>query len=124
MAVRRCLTGEEVIHMAALRSGLDKNTAAAFSYILFFVSGIGFYILEKDPFVRFHSLQSVIVFVTLFLLSFIVGLFRQYFNLDLTPLISIAVFTLWLILIYKAWQGEEWEVPVLGKFARKFAKQT
>jgi len=33
------------------------------------------------------------------------------------------MFVLWLVLIYKAWQGEEWEVPVLGAYARKMVKK-
>jgi uncharacterized membrane protein len=35
------------------------------------------------------------------------------------PILWIVEFILWLVLIYKAWQGEEWEIPVLGKFSRQ-----
>lgn len=107
--------------MAALKTGLDRNTAAALSYVLFFVSGLVFFILEKDPYVRFHSAQSVIVFFALFLFWGLLDMVRIFSGL--IPLVSILVFTLWLILIYKAWLGEEWEVPLLGVYARKFAKK-
>jgi uncharacterized membrane protein len=57
----------------------------------------------------------------LFLLQWVFGL--TIILLALVPLISLFGFVLWLILIYKAWQGEEWEVPVLGKYARKLVKK-
>jgi uncharacterized membrane protein len=41
----------------------------------------------------------------------------------LSALLGIVSFALWLILIYKAWQGEEWEVPVLGKIAKNLLKK-
>ena len=102
-------------------TGLPKNTAAALSYVLGFVTGIVFYVLEKDPYVRFHAMQSIVVFVTLFVLQWVVGI--TIILLPIVPLISILSFVLWLLLIYKAWMGDEWEVPVLGTYARKFAKK-
>ena len=102
-------------------TGLPKNTAAALSYVLGPVTGVIFYVLENDPFVRFHAMQSIVVFVVLFVLQWVFGL--TIVLLPMVPLISILGFVLWLLLIYKAWQGEEWEVPVLGKYARKFLKK-
>jgi len=102
-------------------TGLPKNTAAALSYVLGPVTGVIFYLLEKDSFVRFHAMQSIVVFVVLFVLQWVFGL--TIVLLPMVPLISILGFVLWLLLIYKAWQGEEWEVPVLGKYARKFLKK-
>src|SRR3972149_1090459 len=102
-------------------TGLPKNTAGALSYVLGPVTGVIFYVLENDPFVRFHAMQSIVVFVVLFVLQWVFGL--TIVLLPMVPLISILGFVLWLLLIYKAWQGEEWEVPVLGKYARKFLKK-
>ncbi|OGM01945.1 hypothetical protein A2115_03765 [Candidatus Woesebacteria bacterium GWA1_41_8] len=101
--------------------GLSKNTAGAFAYLLGPVSGLIFLILEKDSYVRFHAMQSIVVFVALVVLQWVFGL--TLVLLPLVPLISILMFVLWLLLIYKAWQGDEWEVPVLGKYARKFLKK-
>ncbi len=102
-------------------TGLPKNTAAALSYVLGPVTGVVFYVLEKDPFVRFHAMQSIVVFVVLFVLQWVLGI--TIVLLPLVPLISILSFVLWLLLIYKAWQGDEWEIPVLGAYARKFVKK-
>ena len=102
-------------------TGLPKNTAAALSYVLLFISGIVFLILEKDAYVRFHAMQSIVVFGAIFVLQWILAI--TIFLAPLSGLLTIVAFALWLILIYKAWKGEEWEVPYLGKFARKFVKK-
>ena len=109
--------------MAAKKSstGLSKETAGALAYVLGPITGVVFLIIEKDPFVKFHAMQSIIVFLGLFILQWILGF--TVVLLSLVPLISILSFILWLLLIYKAWQGEEWEVPFVGKYARKFLKK-
>ncbi|MEK7536239.1 MAG: DUF4870 domain-containing protein [Patescibacteria group bacterium] len=80
-----------------------------------------FLIIEKDPFVRFHAMQSIVVFVGMFALQAMLGL--TIILAIFVPLVGIVSFVLWLMLIYKAWQGEEWEVPFLGKFARQILKK-
>ena len=108
--------------MAAVEStGLKKETAGALSYVLGPITGVIFLIISKDPFVRFHAMQSTVVFVALFILQWILGF--TIILLPLVPIVGIVSFVLWLVLIYKAWQGQEWEVPFLGKFARKFLKK-
>jgi uncharacterized membrane protein len=104
-----------------MATGLNKNTAGALTYVLGPITGVVFLILEKDPYVRFHAMQSIVVFISLFVLQWVLAL--TLILLPLVPLIGIVSFVLWLILIYKAWQGEKWEVPVLGKFAKQLAKK-
>jgi uncharacterized membrane protein len=95
-------------------SGLPKNTAAALSYVLGWLTGIVFLLVEKDPFVRFHAMQSIVVFGALTLLSFL-----PVVGWVLSPLIMIIAFALWLLLIYKAYQGEEFKLPWVGDFAKQ-----
>lgn len=102
-------------------TGLPKNTSGALAYVLGPVTGVIFLVIEKDPFVRFHAMQSIVVFGALFVLQWVFGF--TVILLPLVPLVSILSFVLWLFLIYKAWQGDEWEVPVLGKYARQFVKK-
>jgi len=102
-------------------TGLSKETAGALAYVLGPITGVVFLIINKDPFVKFHAMQSIVVFLGLFILQWILGL--TIVLLPLVPLVSIISFLLWLFLIYKAWQGEEWEVPFVGKYARKFLKK-
>jgi len=93
--------------------GLPKNTAAALSYVGLWITGIIMLLIEKDPFVRFHAMQSIIVFGLLT----VIWVFPLFWLL--TPLIGLVGFILWLLLIYKAYQGEEFKLPVVGDFAKK-----
>jgi uncharacterized membrane protein len=102
-------------------TGLKKTTAGALAYVLGPITGIIFLVIEKDPFVRFHAMQSTVVFVALFVLQWLLGITIILF--PLAAIVGIVSFILWLLLIYKAWQGEEWEVPVLGKVARNLLKK-
>jgi uncharacterized membrane protein len=109
-------------------TGLKKETSAALSYVLGFITGIIFLIIEKDPFVRFHAMQSIAVSLAFFVLSFILGIISVILGLTVFlawvgPLLSgvlmIVSFVLWLMLIYKAYQGERWQVPYIGKFVER-----
>ncbi|KKU03660.1 MAG: hypothetical protein UX88_C0007G0016 [Candidatus Woesebacteria bacterium GW2011_GWC2_47_16] len=104
-----------------MATGLKKETAGALAYVLGPITGVIFLVLEKDPFVRFHAMQSIVVFVGLFALQWALGL--TLILLPLVPLVGIISFVLWLLLIYKAWQGQEWEVPFFGKFARNLVNK-
>ncbi len=64
-------------------------------------------------------MQSIVFGVAAFILNTVLG-FTIVLAI-LVPILLIVEFVLWLMLIYKAWQGEEWEIPVIGKFARQFA---
>ena len=101
--------------------GLKKETAGALAYVLGPVTGIFFLVTSKDSFVRFHAMQSTVVFVFFFALQWLLGITIILF--PLATLVGIATFVVWLILIYKAWQGDEWQMPVLGKIARNLLKK-
>lgn len=102
--------------MGGKGTGLPRNTAAALSYVLGWLTGIIFLLIEKDPFVRFHAMQSIVTFgiLTIVPLVPVVGWI-------LSPLVMVVAFVLWLVLIFKAYQGEEFKLPVIGEFAKKQA---
>jgi uncharacterized membrane protein len=97
-------------------TGLPKNTAAALSYVLGWLTGIVFILIEKDPFVRFHAAQSIIVFGILTVIMMIPFLWM------IAPLAGITGFVLWLVLIFKAYQGEEFKLPWVSDLAKKLLK--
>lgn len=115
-------------------SGLEPNVAGALAYFLGALTGILFLVIDKDrPFVRFHAMQSIVLTVAFVALS--VVLFIVSVALGALPIIgwivsfllSIAIwiggFVLWVYLMYRAYQGDEWELPVVGPQARKFSAQ-
>ena len=100
-------------------TGLKKETAAALAALLgpTLVVPVLFILLEKDEFVRFWAFQSIIVYLVLFVLNWV--LILTIFLAVLTPLVFVFGVVLWLVMTYKAWQGDKWEVPFLGKLAVK-----
>ncbi len=107
--------------MAAAEKSFKKETAGALSYVLGPVTGIFFLVTNKDPFVRFHAKQSTVVFTILPVLQWVLGITIIF--IPLSVVVGLVIFILWLILIYKAWQGQEWEVPFLGKISRNLLKK-
>ncbi len=98
------------------RTCLPKNTAGALCYLLGWVTGIVFLLIEKeDKYVRFHAMQSIVTFGILTLASF-----APVIGWVLSPFLMIAGFVLWLVLMVKAYQGEEFELPLAGKLARQW----
>jgi len=95
-------------------TGLPRNTAAALSYVALWPTGLIFLLIEKDPFVRFHAMQSLITFGVLNVLMLV-----PFIGWILTPIIMVAIFVLWLFLLIKAYQGEEYELPIVGPFAKQ-----
>lgn len=104
-------------------TGLKKETAAALATLLgpTLVVPVLFLILEKDEFVKFWAFQSIVVYIALFILNWIFVL--TIFLIFLTPLVFVLGVVLWLLMTYKAWQGQTWEVPVLGKLAKQLMKK-
>ena len=99
-------------------TGLEVNLAAALTYLFGFITGIVFLAIEKDSkFVRFHAMQSTITFLGLFVLNMIltVSLVAAIISLLLVPV----TFILWLILMFKAYQGEKFKLPYIGDLAEQ-----
>ena len=118
--------------------GLDENVASATCYVLGWVTGIIFFLMEKDnKTVRFHAMQSILTFLPLMILIWIIsaiigmmvfgaGLYGAVgiwgiFSLIIT-LIWIIMLLLWLFLMYKAYQGEKFLMPIVGAIAENQIK--
>jgi len=100
-------------------TGMQPNLAALLSYVLGFITGLIFYFVEKEnKFVRFHAMQSIIVFLALFVAQIILGMI-PILGWVLSYLIAIGGFILWIILMIKAYQGEYFKLPVAGDIAEK-----
>lgn len=111
------------------KSGLDENLAGALAYIFGWVTGVVFLVLEpENKFVKFHALQSILLSVAIFIVAVPVSMF-SWFLPDILGLIFscmmffvwVAVFIGWLFLMYKAYKGEMFKLPVIGDIAEKQA---
>ncbi|MEK7065502.1 MAG: DUF4870 domain-containing protein [Patescibacteria group bacterium] len=92
---------------------------AAASYLLGFVTGIIFLLLEKQSrFVRFHAMQSTILFGGIFVVNLVLG-FIPILGWIVGLLLSLVAFILWIVLMWKAFQGEMYKVPYVGAIAEK-----
>ncbi len=99
--------------------GMQPNLAAALSYLLGFVTGIIFYILEKEnKFVRFHAMQSIVISGFLTVAAIVFG-FMPFIGGLLVFLLWIASLVLWVVMMLKAYQGELFKLPVAGDIAEK-----
>ena len=100
--------------------GLDANVVAALAYLLGWISGALLLLTERqNRFVRFHALQSVIVFGTLSVAWFVflsIPLLGWLISFLLIPPISAVV---WLVLMFKAYQGERFKLPIVGDIAEQ-----
>jgi len=106
-------------NMGKISLGIEANIAALLSYLLGFVTGIIFYVLEKEnKFVRFHAMQSMLVFGALFVLSIMLQ-FVIFILWPLVVILNIAGIALWVILMVKAYQGEYFKLPIAGDIAEK-----
>ncbi len=94
------------------------NTNAALTYLVGWLSGLFFLLTEKeDDFIRFNAAQSVAVFGSLTIISFI-PLLGQILGIILWPLSLI----LWVVLMVKAYKNEKLELPVAANLAKKLEK--
>jgi len=99
--------------------GLKPNFAGLLCYVLGWVTGLIFILLEKESnFVRFHAIQSLITFGSLTLIAIVLG-FIPILGWILDILIYLLAFALWIVLMIKAYQGEKYKLPWAGDFAEK-----
>ena len=110
---------------------MTDNLAGALCYAVGFITGVLFLIIEpysKRPFVRFHAFQSIFFSVGWIFLAIglrivflMVGaaMHLWFFFLPLRMLISLAGFVLWLFCLYKAYNGEWFQLPIVGPLAAK-----
>ena len=112
----------------ASAGGLTDNVAGALAYVTI-IPAILFLVLEpfnRKRFVRFHSFQSIFFAIGWTILWIILAFighipFLGWATLLLWPLIGLLGLVIWLILVFKAYQGQMFKLPVIGDMAEKQA---
>ncbi len=109
--------------------GMEPNVAGLLCYLFGWVSGLIFFILEKEnKFVRFHAMQSIVVFGAISIVFFILSLIFRPFTYGalvvggmINGLLGVLSLILWIVLMVQAYQGKKFKLPWAGNFAEKQA---
>ena len=126
--------------LAKSSTGLDENVAALLAYILGWVGGLVFFLIEKNSrFVRFHAMQSillsglaVVVGIVLWILTFIFVFIGAAIGDVVGFLLNLIIMLVWVVFgvgiliaailcLVKAFQNQYFKLPILGNFAEKFS---
>ena len=121
-------------------TGLDENIAALLAYIAGWVSGLIFFLIEKDSrLVRFHAMQSILLNVLVVVLAVVFSVVITVLVLVLGMvsdslaaiagilsyllwlLLCLVILILWVLCLIKAYQGQMYKLPIVGNFAEKFS---
>lgn len=123
-------------------TGLDENIAALLSYIAGWVSGLIFFLIEKDSrLVRFHAMQSlllnvlvIIIGIVIWVVTVVLWLISTQISGILSALVSLVATLVWVVFgigiligvimcLIKAYQGQYFKLPIIGNFAEKFSQK-
>ncbi|WP_048150382.1 DUF4870 domain-containing protein [Palaeococcus ferrophilus] len=97
--------------------GLEENIEGALAYLLGPVTGIALLLLEKESkFVRFHAMQSTIIFLGIIVLQIILGII-PFLGWLLAVLLNLLGLVVWIVGMLKAYQGELYKFPIVGDIA-------
>ena len=109
---------------ASTQSGMSENVAGLLCYLLGWITGLIFFLIDKRPFVRFHAAQSIVVFggltvirIVLAMLFVSSGMAGFSMGFGLLTLVSVLGFVLWVLLMVKAYQGEKFRIPLAADLA-------
>jgi len=116
--------------------GLSANVAGLLCYVLGWVSGIVFLLIEKkSKFVKFHAWQSIMTFGVLTIVQIIVSgilaaIGAATFSFGLIAvagvigtIIWVLMVVLWIILMIQAGTGKMWKLPWVGNWAERQASK-
>ena len=112
----------------ATAGGLSDNVAGMLAYFTI-IPAIIFLVLEpynRSRFIRFHAFQCIFFAVAWTALWIVLNIIAHvplfgWLTILIWPLIGLAGFVIWLVLLLKANQGQMWKLPFIGDMAEKQA---
>lgn len=115
-------------------TGMAENIAGVLCYVLGWLTGVIFLLIDKRPFVRFHAAQSIVVFGGLQIIQMILarvfvtslwvgGLGALSLGWLLITGVELLALALWILLMVKAYQHEEFKVPVASGIVESLARK-
>jgi len=123
-----CAARATAVSPAATTGGLKDNVAGMLAYITI-IPAVIFLVMEpynRSRFIRFHAWQSVFFNIAWFILWIALRIVAHvpilgWATILLWPLVGLAGFVVWIILLLKASQGQMFKLPVIGDMAEKQA---
>ena len=109
----------------------DDNIMGIIAYLLIPIAGIILYLIEKDKpdkrrFVMFHAVQSSILGIALFVIFVIltvinvIPILGTIISLLGFLVLGPAALIIVIFMMYKAYSGEEYHLPVIGDYAENY----
>jgi uncharacterized membrane protein len=122
---------------ASATEGIEENIAGLLCYLVGWVTGLIFLLIDKRPFVKFHGAQSIalnICFVAVWILYVIFSFFLTmvtavlhfpigFISFFLLPVIGLAFFVVWIFCMFKAYSHEKFKLPIIGNIVEKMVGQ-
>ena len=114
----------------AQQSGLSENAASALAYVTF-IPAIIFLATapyNQNPKIRFHSWQSICLFIASIVVRVAVGMLYPIIGWALTAMVSwvvsLGLLALWILVVINALNGKAFKIPIIAAFAEKQAGST
>ncbi|NPA47574.1 MAG: DUF4870 domain-containing protein [Thermococci archaeon] len=99
--------------------GLDENVEALLAYLLQWISGLVLLLVEKkSDYVRFHAMQSFVMFLTLWIVGWFVAII-PFIGWVLSRIVWVLTAVAWIVGMVKAYQGEYYRFPVFSDLAEQ-----
>ncbi|MGB6484231.1 MAG: DUF4870 domain-containing protein [Candidatus Acidiferrales bacterium] len=121
--------------MPSTQTGLSENVAGLLCYVVGWITGLIFLLIDKRPFVRFHAAQSLVTFGALNIISIILtmaflggGMFGGSFAWSafgfwaaIRGIVDLVAFIAWIVGMIKAYQHERFRFPLVADIADQIA---
>lgn len=110
------------------QTGLSDSAAGGLSYVTI-IPAIIFLVVppyNQSSFVRFHAWQSIFFTIACIAVDMALVILRHlpffgFLMLFLFPLVGLAFFIVWILLLIKAFNGARFKLPIIGDLAEKQA---
>jgi uncharacterized membrane protein len=100
---------------------IDGHVAALLCYLLGWIPGVIFFFGEtKNPFVRFHALQSLLLAATCLVLAIPVGLIA-FVTCGVGSVLGVVPMVFQIIALVKAAQKRYYKIPLIGDLAERWS---
>lgn len=106
-----------------------RNIVAALSYIPFFsiiLSAVILFVEKEDKYIRFHAFQALLISILYYFLSIFLGAvakgFLSFLSGVFSPIWALLFLAIWIVSMIKAFQGELFKWPIIGRYAEKYVR--